>query len=198
MTNQRTKDLIIMVGVVLFIVIGCFAYSYFEKLKKAEEDYNNLLTSTAEMLYQYEQVAESHCKNIENIWYNSIYKVSDDNYNEYVISDGKYNDFNTSILAYYEKNIESMEELRKGKDSIEDGMKLLRVIRDKYNFDDSVYNSLMNLYNSFSKIEEMAIAPNGSYNQYSSQLLQYINEFREQYRIVKISLPNDNFNTLGK
>ena len=198
MINQRKKDLIIVVGVVLLVVIGWFAYSYFEKIKKAEKDYNNLLTSTAEMLYQYEQVAESHCKNMEKVWYNSIYEVSDDSYNEYVISDGKFNDFNTSIFNYYEKNIESIEDLQKGKDLIEDGMKLLRVMREKNNFDDNVYNSLINLYNSFSKIADMAIDPSGSYNQYSSQLPQYINEFQEQYRAVKISLPNDNFNTLGK
>lgn len=190
--NKKSK-IIISIFILIAIAIGTIITIVLINNKKQHEvEYNKLLTQTGGKMYLNGVVSELICYDIGQVWYNSIFKKSNDKYDKYTI-DNKwtyskiFNDFSTSIENYKKANNESLQKLKDAKVNLGEDIKKLKDYPNE-NYKDA-YNELVVFYGIFSKLIDSATSPSGTYKDYISTYNNYSKEFNESYNRLIVLKP---------
>lgn len=191
--GARKKVGIIIAAIVIALIAGIVAKVAMDsaaeqQAKQAAQTYSATLSSAASTMLTGAASAEKACGMIHDVWYNTIYKKSDDSTDEYTKSGYSYNDdFNESLAKYMSSSeylalktiIESSQE------SAQYSMKDLKDPPDEYS---DAYDAIKELYDAFNEITNMAINPNGSLQSFTSTFNAVDSNFSNKYDAMKLYL----------
>ena len=189
----RTKK--ILAGVIATIVILAISVAIFGIIKSNNEKktfnaYIDNLNLAKETMIEGGSDAESLLNLIAQVWYNSIWEISDPDTNKYAKSEGRgfNDDFNTSLMAlmfdattqYTISTIENNQVL------VETIMKDLQNPPDDL---DKCYDTVTELYSIYKSLTNLAVNPSGSLQSFTESKTQKIDKFLELYQKLGTQIP---------
>lgn len=186
---MKITKIIAIMGACL-ILAGC-SNSKKKEQELIEQAYAlNLNTVTTQMLAG-AALSESLCNNTTKVWHNAIYdKYNIETYKfmEDSNNDGEV-DFNDALINLYtnEATVSTVNMLKENKRKVDDLMSDLATPPEKY---EKCYDTVTELYKTYSSFTSIAITPTGSYNDYTANFSKLDSDFDSTYNLLNTQLPD--------
>lgn len=180
-TQKRIIILLIIIGIIYFIGI-----QFFKSVKLMQ--YSANITEATQTMVDGATKAESVGNLIISVWNNAIYKKSDDTTNKYTMQNGRFvDDFNDALKKLYDDSEQNkiIMEIRDNQNSVANLMKTLKNPPKKY---EEAYSALKTFYESYIKLTNMAINPNGSLSSFSEDFYKYDTDSVNAFENMKLYL----------
>ena len=180
--------------VVIIFIVGTIYYIQNEKKNKyiteLGEIHLKILSGGA--------VAEELTSLIRRVWINSIHNKSDIDTNKFTIKKNVYSpnrvnynsydflsDFNDALsnLNKDESFNDKKNNLRKTQNEVTSLMKNMRDYPKEYEY---IYNDLLEYYNTFLSLTNIALNPSGSYNSFTDNVDEIIKKFLEYHNKINL------------
>ena len=187
--KKRNVFIVIFCVIIMLTIVGFILLH--NNQDNINREYRELLVEAGEKIYTNGLIAESYCYDISKVWYNTIFKKSDSEYDIYTKS-GYYiknfnSDFSKSVYNYLTMNSDDINELKTEQQEIE---KVVLKLQEKPNEEyKDAYNKLIEMYGSFNNLVEQVISPSGNYSSYSSKYNEYVEDLKSQYDQLVVLIP---------
>lgn len=184
--SKKTRNIII--AVLALIVIGVGAVIGFGKLQSSNKAsvYKENLAKAVSKMYSGGYMAESACTLIHDVWYNTIYEKSNWQTDKYTkIGSTFHEDFNTSLmlLTWDDDFSSQITSVKNNVTEVENLMKELQLPPEDMK---AAHTGLLNLYDSYIEITNLAINPSGNLNSYTSSFNSADSNFAKYYKAMQI------------
>lgn len=196
--KKNKKVIIILILLFILIIGGIISFYIYSK-----NEYNNkvnllslqMLTSSVDC----GELADLTC----DVWYNTIYEISDVETNKYTIHEIAYrnnspyykysnsdfnDDFNTSINNLF---IDKSDEVSKIKKEAEDIKKQVKALKYAPLGQKDIYNALVEFNNAYQELVNLAINPTGSYSEYAKSTTEKLINRLDAYAKLSTLLPSN-------
>jgi len=215
---KKTKKVIVGIIILLVLVVGIVyvinyqqakaeeqaALELEEKQRQERNEYIDDLQSVSVLMLDGASEAEGLLNLTARVWFNSIYKESDQETNKYTVTEYYYeedkysysdykfeDDFNNSLYKLYndsetEKTLYSIKE---SKEIVNDYMKEIQNSPEELK---SAYNTLLELHSTYNAIINLAMDPSGNLNSFSEKKNELVDEFVEKYDKLEVQIPSKN------
>lgn len=163
-TKKKKSPLFKILIIGLVVLVAIFGFKAFQSIM-----YQQNLNTICYEIIQSAANTETCCNQIHDVWYNTIFEVSDESTDKYTMKNGKFNaDFNDSLSALYddENFINDVSDIKYEQEHILDLMKKLNNPPAKYK---ESYKYLKELYEEYTKFSNMAIDPSGNLYSYTEE-----------------------------
>ena len=190
----------------IIIIIGAFVITNTIKENNSKQEANVKYNTYIDNLNKVQMLmisggaeSEGVCNLALQVWNGCIYKKSDATNRRYVISkqyqnkssysDYMYNDFNDGLATLYsDSSIETkVSSIKSNKSLIEDVMKDLQNPSDDLK---NCYSTVCELYDSYTKLADLATNPTGNYSTYSANKSKVVSDFTTSYDKLKTQIPS--------
>ena len=158
------------------------------KAQKQSEEYGTNLNMAAYSMLSGASDAETCGNLIKQVWYNAIYKKSDDKTDQYTKPNGYYvSDFNDALKNLFSDSSFSSQiaDINDNKDTVNSLMKKLKNPPEEYQ---DAYESLSKFYDAYISLTNLATDPTGSLQTYSQSFNNADNETLNCYNALKMYL----------
>lgn len=160
-----------------------------EEAKKARDEYiDNIQVAKIDMLSGASD-AEYVCGLVHDVWYNTIFEESDSRTDKYTKNGRAFrDDFNESIkLLYLDGDVSSkVNDIEANQETVADEIKALQNPTEEFK---TCYDTLMDLYDVYTNITNLAISPSGSIATYTSNFNDYDSGFLTIYNRLDTQIP---------
>lgn len=204
-TTSKKKNVVIVSAIIVALAIVGICVGFFinnqrietERLAAIEQTKVDYMVNLHEIMLTMlagATDAEEVCNLTYKVWYNTIYEKYDgetDKYTRSDIMDGDfYDDFNASLGKLYRDQtiIETLSSIQANKAAVDTLMKKLQNPMDEY---EACYETLTDMYHSYSQLLSLAASPNGSLQSYSEDFSTYDNDIIKHYDLLKTQIPDD-------
>ncbi|MHB0897514.1 MAG: zinc ribbon domain-containing protein [Spirochaetales bacterium] len=183
--SGKAKKLVI--SILIAVIVICSAgyayinYSNTQYAKNSKEISFKMLMSAGE--------AESICNLVIEVWQNSIYKKYSSNTDKYTrSSSGFYDDFNTSLNKLYNASEfeGKVETLKTSQNEVD---KIFLLLKNPNKKNEKVFDTLNELYTTYSSLINLAISPSGSLTTYTNNKNDKVEKYLENSNKLKNLLP---------
>ena len=192
--KKHKKVIIVAILVLIIIIIGLISFYIY-----SENKYSNKINLLSIQMLGSSADCESLANLTANVWYNTIYEKSDKETNKYTIRQDFYNEYKT-IYKKYEFNSDfniSLNNLftdkRKEIDDInkesEDIKRQVKELKNMPLGEKDLYNALLDFYNNYQELVKIATNPTGSYNEYTKNKNEKIQNGLNAYDRLSTLLP---------
>ncbi|GAB6159633.1 hypothetical protein [Howardella ureilytica] len=184
--RKLSKKIKIIIGVAAaisaaFIIIFISVGQYHRG--KSKEYYETLKSATT-LMYFGASDAEKCGKLIRDVWYNSIYKESDERTDKYTKYRGYFlPSFNTALRNLYNDSgfISKVESIKTNQEAVNSLMKKLKNPPEEY---EDAHEAIIKLHDAYVSLTNCAISPSGSLIKYSSTLNDADNDTYNAYKVM--------------
>lgn len=184
--RKLSKKIKIIIGVAAaisaaFIIIFISVGQYHRG--KSKEYYETLKTAT-NLMYLGASDAENCGELIRDVWYNSIYRESDERTDKYTKYRGYFlPDFNTALRNLYNDSgfISKVESIKTNQKAVNSLMKKLKDSPEEYK---DAHEAIIKLHDAYLSLTNCAISPSGSLIKYSSALNDADNDTYNAYKVM--------------
>ncbi|MDY2957085.1 MAG: hypothetical protein SOR59_05715 [Lachnospiraceae bacterium] len=184
--RKLSKKIKIIIGVAAaisaaFIIIFISVGQYHRG--KSKEYYETLKSATT-LMYFGASDAEKCGKLIRDVWYNSIYKESDERTDKYTKYRGYFlPSFNTALRNLYNDSgfISKVESIKTNQNAVNSLMKKLKNPPEEY---EDAHEAIIKLHDAYVSLTNCAISPSGSLIKYSSTLNDADNDTYNAYKVM--------------
>ncbi len=172
-------------GAVMVVIIGAGVGGYAwhqHEVVKAEQAYNNQLGLTAVNILLQSKLADTMCQKYATDWNNAIDLSSS-------LNDDASSTIN-NFISLDENGYEidgTMAKLKSSKQKIDTEMQSLVTPPSKYQ---QAYNQVLQMYNSYTKLESEAESPQGSLIEFNQNVNQLSSEIIAKSNDFRVSLPS--------
>lgn len=193
-----TKKIKVVIGIVLaLLVVGgaaIFGVTQYQRKKAAEEyaqrveEYSSNLELATYTMLTGASNAESTANLIKQVWYNAIYKETDDDTDKYTRPKGSFvSDFNDALGnlfadSSFSSKISSIED---NQDTVNALMKQLKNPPEEYK---DAYDAVSELYDAYISLTNCATDPSGSLQTYSSTFSDADTNTLNAYKAMQLYL----------
>ena len=176
---NSTLKKVLLVVVLLLGASVCFYSISFYKETKYQVTYDKAFKSIQEVCVE----SESSSNKMLKIWHNSIYKVDDEETNEFTKNENGifYTDFNDALGKYYESN-EYLKYYEKAKSSLDDASLLIKKLNKPTDKFEKAFDALLDYYAHSKDFYNLAFNMQGSYNSCSEKYNQLENEYNDIFQ----------------
>lgn len=174
--NSGKKITIIVLIAVLISAIVFTAIMFVNKQKNDEfNDYKDRFTLTLTKMHSESEKSLEVAEEYVSTWHDAIYDDSDI-------------DFNLALALLYLELEEDgiLESLETGKEEIDIMMLDLQDTHEDFEY---IYIDLLDYYEVYIEIHNLAVDVQGSYNSYSASVNEVEKEIQNQYEKIKIRIP---------
>jgi ribosomal protein L37E len=168
--NKKASKKII-IGLIIILLLGFGAFLLFKEINKAKVyAYENNLRNVTETLIDGVSKSVKVANLINKVWYNTIFKVSDEETDAYTKNNGKfYDDFNDAL-----SNLFDSDDYKKDTNFIIDNKyelkdKVSKLKNPPKDFEQA-YEDLYACYDSYLEMANLAVNPTGSYKSFSEKV----------------------------
>lgn len=187
--NKKPKRKLIIIGIIVFICIIAGLILFLQSRKSAYIE--KLETTRIEMLDGGGE-AESLCDLTNKVWYNAIYKERDEETDKYTrtnygIAD-YFVDFDEAIQNLYSDE-DTINEVLKIQENQEEVKTLIKDLQNPPNGLDDCYDTILNMYDYYKNLTDLAISPTGSLEDYSNNKNKAIDGFMTEYEKLDNIMP---------
>lgn len=153
-----------------------------------EIDYENMFDSVEEVLEKRVELAESCCAMTNQVWYEAIHEKKYGTFNKYSAPNKNPVGFNTAISNFQagEEYKEIKTALDDNENALKEGMKILRDAPEEYK---EAFDYLLEAYTACNALQEAALTPTGSYNDYGTNYHRIIEDFKKAMQKADIYQP---------
>lgn len=131
--------------------------------------------------------AEDYLGLVDRVWYNTIYKKSDEETDEYTKKDGVWNeDFNDSLSKVYAIKFFEISSLDSSVETTGEELKKLNNPPEEYK---DIHENLLSLYVSYESYINFAKDPSGSLMTFRESANSKADKFLEDYNKLKAIMP---------
>ncbi len=184
--KPKTKKGIIIALILLVLAIaGYFGFTAVSK-GNASSQYKKDLSSAVSLMWLGGYQAESAGSLIHDVWYNTIYEKSDYTTDKYTkIGSTFHDDFNTSLflLQYSDEFTSKTDSIRRNQETVEN---LIKKLQNPPEDQKSAHVALMNLYDSYIDMVNLALTPSGNLNSYTTNFNNADSSFSKYYKAIQI------------
>jgi len=195
--GKGLKKTIISIVIILFVVVGSvYVYSLVQgqaeeaNLTKDKNNYIQLVEEARAEMFLGAYNSEMVSNLIGDIWYNTIYEVSDYSTDKYTKVNGVFrDDFNSSMAEYFSTDsyIDSIDSIESSKASTNE---LMRDLQEPPQGLENLYNTVTDLHESYLKVCQNAINPRGNLTSYTASVNENTSEFVTIYNRLESQIPN--------
>lgn len=189
--KPKTKKAIIMALIILVLAIaGYFGFTSISK-GNISSQYKKDLSSAVSLMWLGGYQAESAGSLIHDVWYNTIYEKSDYTTDKYTKVGSTFNDdFNTSLLRLElsDEFTSKTKSIRSNQETVENLMKKLQNPPEDQK---SAHAALMNLYDSYIDMVNLALSPSGNLSSYTTNFNNADSSFSKYYKAIQIYVEAD-------
>ena len=121
---------------------------------------------------------------IRDVWYNTIFKINDEDTNKYTKNNGQFNDdFNDSLTTLFtDSNFKSkIDKIRQNQDEIAN---LLVKLKNPPSTWKDAYTELKTYYDDYLTLTELIISPSGNLNTFTSNLNNAISNISKDIKKI--------------
>ena len=194
--NKKTKKYAIA-AVVAIAVVACLIgagilVSNQKAQQEAENSYNeyvsNLRAASLKMLSG-ASTAETTCNTVKSIWHSAIYNGKNKSKWDSDIKKYYNSDFSTAIQSYYSDSTgtKAVSTIKSNQSEVSEYMKKLNNPPEKLK---TAYATLSTMYDSYSKLTDLAVSPSGNYSEYSSNVNDADTDFATNYEKLDTQIPD--------
>lgn len=184
--NKKPKRKLIIIGIIVFICIIAGLILFLQSRKSAYIE--KLETTRIEMLDGGGK-AESLCNLTNKVWYNAIYEKYDDETDEYTKDwTGFIVSFDKAIGNLYSDE-DTINEVLKIQENQEEVKNLIKDLQNPPNGLDDCYDTILNMYDYYKNLTDLAISPTGSLEDYSNSKSEAIDGFMTEYEKLDNIMP---------
>ena len=187
--SKKCKKVIISVIAVLIVValcVGLYAYKDY-KTKQRLNSYSITASAAVIGMLKGGAEAETTANLICAVWHNSIYEVNDPETNCYTkdINGLFYDDFNDALSQLLRSDVykEHARIIEKYKTA---AAKLMSQLVDPPEEYAAAYSELLNLYDSYIDLSNLALTPKGSYSTYPGKVSDADSDFMKYYERMSL------------
>lgn len=195
-SNRKVVAIVVAIFVAAVVIAGVGIDAYTrnvaeQEAQQAAEDYQDTLQAATYSMLSGGAAAEEACGMIHDVWYDTIYKDSDSETDQYTHTNngwGSWNsDFNDSIANYMSSSDYAglRNTMNSSRSSVDGYMKQLRNPTAEY---EDAYDALSDLYDSYNELLELALSPTGSLTTFTSNFNDADSEFMSKYKKVQVYL----------
>ena len=184
-TSKTRNKIFIIVGVIIIVSLVLFIVISSQSKNKAENYQKNLKTAAHTMLSGAIQ-AES-CGNLTyKVWYNSIYEERNSETDAYTRPNGYFvSDFNIALQNLFD-DTEYQSKIESIKSNRTEVQNLIKELNDPPKEYEDAYSSLLELYDAYIDLTNIAISPSGSLQTYSSDFSSADSTFSNCFDTISI------------
>lgn len=181
------KKLVILGIVILIIVCGVIGFVLISKNNKAS--YIEKLETTRLEMLDGGSKAESLCNLTNKVWYNAIYEKYDNETDEYTKDwTGFIVSFDEAIGNLYSDE-DTINEVLKIQENQEEVKNLIKDLQNPPNGLDDCYDTILNMYDYYKNLTDLAISPTGSLEDYSDSKNDAVDGFMTEYEKLDNIMP---------
>ncbi len=192
--KKKTRNMLVgalaAIVMVACLIGGGIYVSGQQANERAKAEYNvyiDNLTMAREAMLDGADTAETTCRTVVDIWYSAIYKSKKSQWDSSIQSYYA-TDFNDAISNYYSSTRGSS-----AKSYIKDNQNQVNEIMKSLNNTptglENAYQAVSDLYDSYSKLTELALSPTGNYNAFGSSYNSANNDFSTNYDKLGTIIP---------
>lgn len=162
-----------------------------EALAQARSEYIQTLKDTHTAMLKGAAEAENACNLMNSVWYNAIYEKTDSETDPYTKVNGKFvDDFNDALSNLFSSEVYKgyVTSITTTKSSVEANMKNLQSPPEGL---ETAYDTLCDLYASFSTFTGLALSPSGSLKTFSDSFSTVDNDFMALYNKLDTQIPEE-------
>lgn len=199
--TKKSKKIIAIVAIIAVIVavvsvIGVQVYKQqaVEKAaaeaQKAREEYASNLNLAVVSMLSGASDAETCGNLIKSVWYNAIYKKTDNSTDDYTKPNGYFvSDFNTALSNLFSDSsfASDISDIESNQDTVQSLMKSLKNPPEEY---EDAYEAVNDMYDAYIAFTNLVTSPSGSLQTYSSSFNAADSEMLNTYNSAKIYLEN--------
>lgn len=187
--NKNLKKKFIIIGIIISI---CVIAGLILFLQSRKESYIKKLETTRLKMLDGGSNAESLCNLTNKVWYNAIYEKFDDETDKYTrthygIADS-FIDFNEAIGNLYTDD-EIIDEVSSIQDNQKNVKALIKDLQNPPKDLENCYNTVLNMYDYYKNLTDLAISPTGSLEDYSDSISEAIDGFMTEYEKLDNIMP---------
>lgn len=181
--------ILVVISVSIIVIKNKEAQAYEELLMRERADYINKLNTLQSNMLTGAAEAEEMCNLIGKVWYNSIYEERDTETDKYCLIGSYFNDFNTSLEFLFQDDeiIVKLSAIESSQTLVDKDIKDLGTALAGL---ENCYHDILDLYESFNTLTNLAISPEGNYNSYTSSVRSSANDFLKLNKRLEAQLPN--------
>ena len=170
--KAKQKKLILLIAAAAIIIIAVIAAvcALRASRAKAMEAYGDQLESVTYTMLSGAADAETACNLIKSVWYNAIFEESDPETDPFTRRDGGtgsfYSDFNTALsLLFIDADfIADIDAIEDNQAEVKEAIQALADPPEQYQ---SAYDDLMDFYDAYLILTNLACSPSGSLQSYA-------------------------------
>lgn len=184
--KKAKKKIIVIVGiaVLVFIIVELILF-----LQNRKTTYIEKLETTRLEMLDGGSDAESLCNLTNKVWYNAIYEKYDDETDEYTKDwTGFIVGFDEAIGNLYSDE-DTVNEVLKIQENQEEVKNLIKDLQNPPNGLDDCYDTILNMYDYYKNLTDLAISPTGSLEDYSDSKSEAIDGFMTEYEKLDNIMP---------
>ncbi|MCD5324160.1 MULTISPECIES: hypothetical protein [Pontibacillus] len=177
----KTKSgTITIITTVIILIIAAFMYNNYRVAKEEEEEFNTYKEDFTVALSLLENEASKNLDVVsgtEQTWRDAIFSDEDI-------------DFNTALilhLADLEEN-GTLKDLKSGRDKLDSKIQELQDVHPQF---ENVYDDFLDLYATYTQINDLAIEPTGSLQSYGDNYERLNGDFNQSYSTIKVRVPTE-------
>ncbi len=189
--SRRIKKTIIYAAVVIILLsAGCLGVLKYIDLRHEEEmktKYNEQLSHLVPDMLLGAYYAEDACSLFHDVWYNAIHEKKDSRTDKYTLNffDVFHDDFNTALMNLRLSD-EFMIKITQIKSYQQSAEKIMRELQNPPEEFKNAYPILLNLYEAFIELTNLAINPQGSLMSYTASCNNASSSFMKYYNMIKL------------
>ena len=184
--SANTKRNILICAVALAVVVALILGIGAISRNSSSKSYKKALASAVSSIYASGLQAESCCSLIHDVWSNTIFNKDSYTTDKYTKTAGVFNDdFNTSLLMLFLDTdfTRKTDSIKSSQTKIEEKIKALQSPSEE---NKAAHDALMNLYDAYIELSNMAINPSGNLNSYTTNYNDADAAFAKYYKAIQI------------
>ena len=186
--KKKTK---VIVSVIIIIILGVLGIK-FMSASNSKKTYADNYKEIVSLMLTGASEAESAGTLIHDVWYNTIYEVSDSTTDEYTKDYRGYfnDDFNSSLLTLMMSDDFSsdIEFIQNNQEEVQKMMKDMQNPPEEY---EEAYEALKEFYDAYTELVNLAIEPSGNLSSYTSSFNEADSETINAYQAVTLFIEED-------
>ncbi len=178
--KKKNNILLIAVIVILILTAGGIGYKIYLNQARQEAYIDNVKKIQVLMLAGASD-AEALCNLELKVWGNSIYERMDDETDKYTRPNGYFvDDFNDAFTNLFSdlKISTNVSDIEQNQLSVKDFMKKINDPQKEYY---RCYETMLDLYEAYKKLTDLAIKPSGNYSGFSEDKKGAVSDFMSAY-----------------
>jgi hypothetical protein len=205
---QKIKKIVVSVALLLVVLVAAFfiqsnlaAKNLEAQLKEDKNTYINNIEKASLLMIAGGTHAEKLMNLTGKVWYNSIYKQSDAETNQFTIESYYYkpskneyeayeflDDFNDALgnLFSHDSTQKTIEAITTSQESL---LELAKAMQNPPEGFERVFDTFSNMYTAYISMSDYAINPTGNLTSFGQEKTKRIDRFLELYKMMQTQIP---------